>query len=146
GIVLVAVAAGGIAAFYLLMVRPARVARDSALMIKIADGLREEGPRSPFEQLRSRGLPTLYHLRQALEAAALDPKISTVIVEVSAPGIGLATAQEIHDLLRAIVAAKKRVVVILSGDSVTVRDYMLACGASEIVVNPDTALMMLGVA
>ena len=146
GIVLVAVAAGGIAAFYLLMMRPARVARDSALMIKIADGLREEGPRSPFEQLRSRGLPTLYHLRQALEAAAFDPKISTVIVEVSAPGIGLATAQEIHDLLRAIVAAKKRVVAILSGDSVTVRDYMLACGASEIVVNPDTALMMLGVA
>jgi protease-4 len=146
GIVLLALATAGAAAFYLLMVRPARIKRDSALTIKIADGLHEEGPRSPLEQLRSRGLPTLFHVRQALEAAAVDPKIGTVIVEVSAPGIGLATAQEIHDLLRTIVAAKKRVIAILSGDSVTVRDYMLACGASEIIVNPDTALMMLGVA
>jgi len=29
---------------------------------------------------------------------------------------------------------------------VTVRDYLIACGASEVVINPDTALMMLGAA
>jgi protease-4 len=44
------------------------------------------------------------------------------------------------------VSAGKRVVAVLSGDNVTVRDYLLACGASEVVVNPDSALMMLGVA
>lgn len=146
GIVLIAVAAAAAAAFYLVVVRPARIGRDSALHLRIADGMREDGPRSPLEQLRSRGQPTLFHVRQALEAAALDTKITNVIVEIAAPGIGMATAHEIHDLLRAIVAAKKRVIAIMSGDSVTVREYLLACGASEIVVNPDSALMMLGVA
>ncbi len=146
GIVAIAVAGAIAAVFFVAIVRPARIPRDGALLIRIADGLREDGPRSPLEQLRNRGLPTLFHIRQALEAAALDPKLNTVIVEVAAPGIGLATAQELHDLLRAIVSAKKRVVAILSGDSVSVRDYLLACGASEVIVNPDTSLMMLGVA
>ena len=146
GIGLIGVAIAAAAAFYLLVVRPARIPRDAALILRIADGMREEGPRSPLEQLRSRGQPTLFHMRQALEAAAVDARINTVIVEIVAPGIGLATAQELHDLLRAIVAAKKRVVAVLSGDSVTLRDYLLACGASEIVVNPDSAMMMLGVA
>ena len=75
-----------------------------------------------------------------------DPKLTAIIAEISAPSIGLATAQELHDLLRAAVAAKKRVVAVLAGDNVTVRDYLIACGASEIVINPDTAMMMLGAA
>ena len=37
-------------------------------------------------------------------------------------------------------------IALLAGDNVGVRDYLIACGASEIVVNPDSALMMLGVA
>ena len=49
-------------------------------------------------------------------------------------------------MLRAIVKAGKRVVAVMSGDSVTVRDYLVAAGAGEIVVNPDTSLLMLGVA
>ena len=108
--------------------------------------MREDGPRSPLEQLRSRGQVTLYQLRRALEAAAKDPKLTAIIAEISAPSIGLATAQELHDLLQTAVAAKKRVVAVLAGDSVTVRDYLIASGASEVVINPDTALMMLGAA
>jgi protease IV len=139
-------AAGIVAAFYLLVLRPARIPQDSALMLKIGDGLREEPPRSPIEQLRSRGTSTLYDLRRVLEHAATDPSIKTVVVELNAPGIGLATAQELYDRLRAIVAAHKRVIALLAGDNVSVRDYLVACGASEIVVNPDSAFMMLGVA
>jgi len=140
-------AAGAIAiAFYLGVVRPATLPRDAVLMLRIAGALREDAPRSPIEQLRSRGLPTLFHLRQALEAAAADPAVKTVVVEILAPTIGLATAQELHGLLRALVAANKRVVAVLSGDNVSVRDYLLAAGAGEVVVNPDSAMLMLGVA
>ena len=139
-------AAGLVAAFYLFVLRPARIPEDSALMLKIGDGLREEPPRSPFEQLRSRGMPTLYDLRRVLEYAATDPSIKNVVVELNAPGIGLATAQELHDRLRAIVTAGKRVIALMAGDNISVRDYLIACGASEIVVNPDSAFMMLGVA
>jgi protease IV len=145
GIILLIAAAAIAAAFYALVIRPSRIPKDATLTLRITDGLREDAPRSPIEQLRSRGMPTLFHLRLALEAAASDPGLKSVIVEISAPGIGIATAQELHDLLRAIAAGGKRVVAILSGDSVTVRDYLIACGASEIIVNPDTAFMMLGV-
>lgn len=139
-------AAAMVAAFYLLLKRPARVPKDAVLTIRIADGLREDAPRSPLEQLRSRGAATLCQLRRALEAATIDPKIKTVMVEIAAPGVGLATAQELHDLLRALVAAGKRVIAVLSGDQVTIRDYLLASGAGEIAVNPDSTILMLGMA
>jgi len=146
GIVVMVIAAALVVAFYLLAVRPARIPADAVLTIRIGEGMREDAPRSPLEQLRSRGQPTLYHSRRALEAAAVDPKLTAVIAEISAPSIGLATSQELHDLLRAVVAADKRVVAVLAGDNVTVRDYLIACGAGEIIINPDTALMMLGAA
>ena len=135
-----------IALFYAFIARPAQIPSEAILTLRLADGLREDAPRSPLEQLRSRGAPTLFHLREALTAAATDPKLKAVLVEISSPGIGLATAQELHDLLRAIVTGGKRVVAILSGDNVTIRDYLLACGAGEIVANPDSAILMLGVA
>jgi protease IV len=146
GFLLIAIGIALIAAFYFLVVRPARISDQAILTIRISDGMREDAPRSPLEQLRSRGQPTLYHLRRALEAAAGDPKVTAIIAEISAPSIGLATAQELHDLLRNAVAAKKRVVAVLAGDNVTVRDYLVASGAGEIVINPDTAMMMLGAA
>jgi protease-4 len=144
GVVVIAIALALVAAFYFLVARPARIPDEAILTIRISDGMREDAPRSPLEQLRGRGQPTLYQLRRVLEAAAVDPKVTAIIAEISAPSIGLATAQELHDLLRAAVAAKKRVVAVLAGDSVTVRDYLIACGAGEIVINPDTAMIMLG--
>jgi protease-4 len=146
GIALILLAVALVAAFYFLVARPSQIPEGAVLTIRINDGMREDAPRSPLEQLRSRGQPTLYHLRRVLEAAASDPKVTAIIAEISAPSIGLATAQELHDLLRAAAAAKKRVVAVLAGDSVTVRDYLIACGAGEVVINPDTALMMLGAA
>jgi protease IV len=146
GSLAIAVAAALVAAFYFLVARPAQIPDGSILTFRIGEGLREDAPRSPLEQLRSRGQPTLHQLRRALEAAAIDPKLTAIIVEISAPSIGLATAQELHDLLRDVVASKKRVVAVLAGDTVTVRDYLVACGAGEVVINPDTALVMLGAA
>lgn len=146
GIILVGMAVALVAAFYLLAFRPARIPTDAILTIRIGDGMREDAPHSPLERLRSRGQPTLHQLRRALEGAAADVRIAGIIAEISAPSIGLATAQELHDLMRAAVAANKRVVAVLASDNVTVRDYLVACGAGEIVINPDTAMMMLGAA
>ncbi len=135
-----------IVAFYAFIARPARLPADAILTVRLTDGIREDAPHPPLEQLRSRGATTLVHLREALNAAAIDPKLKAVLVEIGSPGIGLATALELHDLLRVIASHGKRVVAILSGDNITVHDYLLACGASEIVANPDSALLMLGVA
>src|SRR5689334_7277676 len=72
GIALLVIGVVTAAAVYMFVIRPARLPKDAALMIRIADGLREDAPRSPLEQLRNRGMPTLFHIRIALEAAASD--------------------------------------------------------------------------
>src|SRR5579864_6243011 len=59
GIFLIVLAAALVAAFYFLVARPSRIPGDAILTIRISDGMREDAPRSPLEQLRSRGQPTL---------------------------------------------------------------------------------------
>jgi protease-4 len=88
----------------------------------------------------------LQELRTALEAAVRDPRLRAILVELGPLRIGLATAQELHDLLAAVRRAGKRVSVGLAGDHAALREYLVACGGSEIVMNPDSALAMLGVA
>jgi protease-4 len=132
------------AAFYLFVIRPSRIPHDAVLTIRLGGGIREDAPRSPLEQLRSHGIATLFDIRNALEAAAADNRVKAVLVEICAPGFGLATSHELHELLRALVAAGKQVVAVLGGDQVTPRDYLIACGAGEIIANPDSPLMMLG--
>jgi protease IV len=131
-------------AFYTLVIRPARIPREAVLTIRLAGGIREDAPRSPLEQLRSRGAVTLFDIRNALEAAVKDDRVKAVLVEICSPGFGLATAHELHELLRALVAHGKRVVAVLGGDQISPRDYLIASGAGEVVANPDCALMMLG--
>jgi protease IV len=144
GLVLIVAAVALAAAFYLFIIRPSRIPHDAVLTLRLAGGIREDAPRSPLEQLRSRGAATLFDIRNALEAAAADSRLKAVLVEVSSPGLGLATAHELHDLLRALAAKGKRVVAVLGGDQITPRDYLIACGADEVIANPDSTLMMLG--
>ncbi|MGA8059457.1 MAG: signal peptide peptidase SppA [Candidatus Binataceae bacterium] len=139
--------AGAIAAVFCLMVWwPSRIPRGAVLTIKLAGAMREVAPRSPLDQLRGRGGPTLFDLRQVLEGAARDPRVSTVIVRIGGLETGLATADELHALLRALGRAGKRTIALLEGDSAGVREYLVACGAGEILANPNTLVTMLGVA
>jgi len=146
GVGLCVLAAAIAGAFFLMVWRPARIPRDAVLTIKLAGAMRESTPRSPLDQLRGRGGPTLFDLRQALEGAARDPRLSAVIVRIAGLETGLATADELYVLLRAIGRAGKRTIALLEGDSAGVREYLVACGASEIMANPNTLLTMLGVA
>ncbi|MGB6563880.1 MAG: hypothetical protein WBE69_14870, partial [Candidatus Binataceae bacterium] len=91
GIGLGVVAAVIAAAFYLMVWRPARIPRGAVLTIKLAGAMREVAPRSPLAQLRGRGGPTLFDLRQVLEGAARDPRLSAVIVRIAGLETGLAT-------------------------------------------------------
>src|SRR5581483_5933027 len=58
----------------------------------------------------------------------------------------LATAHELHRMLRAVAGAGKRVIAVLAGDSPGLAEYLIASGASEVVINPDSMLLMIGVA
>jgi protease IV len=145
GAVLIAIAAGMIAFFWYAVIRPARIPRGAIVTIRLAGAIHEDPQRSPFEQLTRRGAHSLRHLRYALEATVADADVKGIIVEIAGPEAGLATCHEIHRLLRAAHLRGKRVVALLSGDSAGSRDLLIASGASEVVVNPDALLEMLGV-
>jgi protease-4 len=146
GIALSAIAALFVSAFFFLAWRPSRIPRNGVLTIRLAGSMRECAPRSPIDQLRGRSGLTLFDLREMLEAAAGDPKIRAVVLRIGGLEIGLANADELHLLIRALVRAGKRTVAVLEGDSAGIREYLVACGAGEILANPNTLLTMLGVA
>jgi protease IV len=140
------VAAAMVAAFWFAVVRPARIPRQAVLVVRLAGPIEEDVTRSPLEQIMRRGALSLDNLRYALESAAADDGVRSIVVEIAGFGAGLATAHEVHRLLRAANAGGRRVIALLRGDSVGLREYLVATGAGEIVANPDTMLTMLGVA
>ena len=139
-------AAAIVAAFYLLVVRPARIPKDAVLTLRIADGLREDAPRSPLEQLRSRGaadpLPSAPGARsRRARSHAQDGRPRNLGARHRTRDRAGAARPVTRDR-RGRQAGRRRP----ERRQVTIRDYLLACGASEVVVNPDSAIMMLGVA
>jgi len=134
------------ALFFIFVIRPARVPRDAILTIRLSGALPEEPHRSLIDQLRGRGFPALSLLRYALEEVRQDAAIRAVVIEISALDNGLATAEELHQLIRGVRQSGKRVIAVLDGDFAGIRDYLVASAADEVVCNPDTMLAMLGVA
>jgi protease-4 len=146
GIWLLAIAAAIVAAFWYFVVRPARIPRDAVVCLRLSGSLPEDAHRSPLDQLLRHGALSMRQLRYGLEACASDPDVRALVIEITDIEAGLATAHEIHRLIAALRAAGKRVTAILCGDSIGMREYLAACGAGEVVANPDAMLMMLGVA
>jgi protease-4 len=146
GIILIMLSSSAAAAYFMLVARPARIALGSILRIRLSGALHELSPRSPLERFLGRGLVNLHNLRRALDGVVDDDAIKAVIVEIAGFSAGFAASQELHDLIAAVSKSKKPVVALLAGDSVSEREYLTACGAAEIVANPDTSFMMLGVA
>src|SRR5271170_849496 len=146
GIAILGVAAAMVAAFWFAIVRPAQIPHDAVVVIRLAGPIEEDVTRSPLDQIMRRGAQSLDHLRYALESAATDDEVRAIVVEIAGFGAGLATAHEVHRLLRAAQAGGKRVIALLRGDDAGLREYLVATGAGEIVANPDTMLTLLGVA
>jgi protease-4 len=133
-------------AFWLMVVKPARIPSDSILMLRLSGSIPEDAHNRPIDQLLRRSGSGLRQLRYGLEAAATDHRIRAIVVQLAGIEAGLATAHELHRLLRAAVASGKRVIAVLGADSPGLGEYVVAAGASEIVINPDAMLVMVGVA
>jgi protease IV len=133
------------AAFFIFVIRPARIPRDAILTIRLSGALPEEPHRSVIEQIRGRGFPALSHLRYALEEVRHDPAIRALMIEIAGLDNGLATAEELHQLIRGVRQSGKRVIAILDSDIAGMRDYLVASAADEVICNPDTMIAMLGV-
>ena len=146
GLGAIGVAAALVAAFWFAVVRPASIPRNAVVTIRLAGAIAEEPRRSPLDQVLRRGGISLDHLRYALEAISTDDDVRAVVVDIAGLECGLATAHELHRLLRGARAGGRRVIALLRGEMVGLREYLVASGAGEIVVNPDTMFTMLGVA
>ncbi len=146
GITAIGIGLALVAAFYFAIVRPAQIPHDAVLVVRLSGPIEEDVTRSPLDQIMRRGAQSLDHLRYAFESAAIDNEVRAIVVEIASFGAGLATAHEIHRLMRAAQAGGKRVIALLRGDDAGLREYLVAAGAGEIVANPDTMLTMLGVA
>ena len=133
------------AAFFVFVIRPARIPRDAILTIRLSGALPEEPHRSIIDQIRGRAFPALTHLRYALEEVRRDPAIRALVIEIAGIDNGLATAEELHDLIRGVRESGKRVIAVFDSDSAGVRDYLVASAADEVICNPDTMIAMLGV-
>ena len=131
GITILGVAAAMVAAFWFAVVRPAQIPRDAVVVVRLAGPIEEDVTRSPLDQLMRRGAQSLDHLRYVFESAAIDDDVRAIVVEIAEFGAGLATAHEIHRLLRAAQAGGKRVIALLRGDSAGLREYLVATGAGK---------------
>jgi len=145
GVELLFAAVAMAAAFFVFVIRPSRIPRDAVLTIRLSGALPEEPHRSILDQIRGRAQPALSHLRYALEEVRRDPAIRALVVEVAGIDNGLATAEELHDLIRGVRDSGKRVIAVLDSDFAGVRDYLIASAANEVICNPDTMIAMLGV-
>jgi protease IV len=145
GASLAVAAVASAAAYYFLILRPARIAPESLLRLRLAGRLSEHSAGSLLDRVMGREFVTMHLLREALTHAANDPSIAAVMVELAGVACGMASAQELHDLIAAVGRAGKRTIAVLDSEASEPRDYLIAAGAREILANPDTALMMLGV-
>ena len=133
------------AAFFVFVIRASRIPRDAILTIRLSGALPEEPNRSLIDQIRNRTAPALSQLRYALTEVRRDPAIRALIIEIAGIDNGLATAEELHDLIAQVRESGKRVIAVLDSDFAGERDYLVASAAAEIISNPDTMIAMLGV-
>ena len=71
----------------------------------------------------------MHQLREALTHAANDRALAAVMVEVAGAACGMASAQELHDLLAAVGSGGKRTIAVLDSEAAESRDYLIAAGA-----------------
>jgi protease-4 len=128
------------------VIRPVIIRDASVLVIRLVGELRELESAPLIQQIFGRFFPSLRQVLAALDFCSRDPKVKTVLVEITGLGVGFATAQELGELLRVLHERGKRVIALLNGDAIGLREYMVAAGAGEIVANPNLSLTMVGLA
>jgi protease IV len=97
-----------------------------------------------FGFLRRRSGPDLIGVLTALEAAALDPKLATLLVRIEELSCGLGRAEELRAALERVRSAGKQVIV--HADELGLSGYWIALAASSIRLSPTGNLNVSGVA
>jgi protease-4 len=146
GAALSVVGGAALAIYITWVIQPINIRPGSVLVLRLAGELREVEVAPFFRQVLGRFSPSLRQVIAALEFCGRDPRVKAVLVDITGLRAGIATAQELGELLRALQERGKRVIALLNGDAVGLREYMVAAGAGEVIANPNLALTMVGLA
>jgi protease-4 len=122
------------------------VADNSVLVLELEGDLDEAPPRDLLGQLNARGpaLPTVLLL---LDMAAVDSRVTGVLVHVKALGIGYARIQELRDALARVRDAGKHVIALVDETSLNAtRELYLASAAEKTFIEPATLAPFAGIA
>ena len=125
--------------------RPATIADDSTLILRL-DGDAPEKPRVdvsiPF--LQPHTPVTVENIWSMLRHAAADPRIKAVVFEPSGSAVGWAKMQEIRADLEQFRKSGKPLIAYLKAPNT--RDYYMASACSKIYMSPSDLLDVKGVA
>jgi protease-4 len=128
---------------------PAPLKDKTTLVLDLHGGLVEQFSGSPREQVmaqlkgNAQRQTRLRDVLATLDAAARDPKISTVLLQLDEfDGAGMAGLHEVAAALNRFKVGGKKIVAY--GDHFDQRGYFLAAQANEIYLNPLGAVMIEG--
>lgn len=100
-------------------------------------------PRGLLGMFRRSAHPDLLHLLQALDEAAGDAKLQTVVVQIEHLHCGLARADELRTALCRLRALGKQ--VIAYGETLGLAGYWVALGATSVRLPPSGSLTVSGI-
>jgi protease IV len=120
------------------------VPRGSFLELSISDSIPEGPSQSPFAAFGAGASRSLWDLRRALRAAAVDERIAGLKLEIEMAPLGFGMLEELGALLDRFRESGKPVYAYLRGDFVEDGGYLLAVAADRVYVAPAAALLVNG--
>ncbi len=120
----------------------AKPAAESVVAVFSMDGPVVETPMGDDFLFGSIGAESLHDLVERLEKARDDKRVKAVALLVGDASLGLAQVEELRRVIDELKSAGKEVYV--HADSLSLRSYTLACGASKVSVVPTGDLWIKG--
>ena len=142
---LVVVLVGSIAAVVVLLRGGSgSVEEGSVLVLEIGGSLPEQpAPEEPLPGLGGGGSVSMLEIDSALRKAAVDDRVSSVLVEPKGMGIGYAKAFELRDMLRRFATDSGKPVICWM-EAASNREYLVATGCDEIWMAPTGFMLVNG--
>jgi protease-4 len=139
----VAVSAVGLVILGLTMGRGTQISSNSTLLLEITGDLHESEPSGVFGQLLEPP-PTVRSVVDSLRKAAIDRRVTSVIVRPTGNAALWGKVQEIRDAIVAFKRSKKPIVAFLEygGD----QQYYLASACDKVFLMPTASLDLTGMA
>jgi len=120
------------------------IPRNSYLVCNIWGTLPEYTAIDALEEYLSGTMLDMVKLRKSLKMAAVDERISGVVMRIGLLQTGFAKIQELHQLISEFKKSGKKIIAHL--DVATTRDYLLASACDSVYMQPGGAILLTGVA